>query len=270
MFQQLNKFQGGGTLYEYLKSSGIGWSSPHSKERKQLAAQAGIKNYTANREQNIQLLNYLQSVNSPVVGHKTPTLQKVLATTPNTTQAMPGTEFGSVDSRSTFGILPQSNLSFMQDKPKVDMSFLNNFGRGMTPYQQGGTFQPTQTPGGNTEYDTIPTYAYYAKAAQEGNQEGMNEALRHAVHVRGSEVGTDLQFLGKNLKYSSLGEIAKRNISRTKNPEMKKFYNMVNENPDLLSHFDMYIPSAKKDLAKSSQGGIKRKGGFVHTKNPYY
>lgn len=138
-------------------------------------------------------------------------------------------------------------------------------------HQKGGIAKPAQIPGASTDYDTIPTYAYYAKAAQDGNQEAMNKAFQHAVHVRGPETGTDLQFLAKDLKYSSLSDIARRNVSKTKNPEMKKFYSMVNDNPDLLSHFDMYMPPIKKDLAKNAEGGMKRKGGWIksNTKNPY-
>lgn len=179
MFQKLNKYQAGGTLYDYLKSSGIGWSGPNSKERKQLAAKAGIKNYSATKEQNIQLLNYLQSANNPVVGHKTPTLEKFLANTPNTVQAMPGSEFGSVDPRSTFGVLPQSNLSFLQDKPKVDMSFLNNFGKGLTPYQQGGTiarkvdsvpdgFNPLRVDGNKSYYNKVGSNSFNLNASASG------------------------------------------------------------------------------------------------------
>lgn len=95
---------------------------------------------------------------------------------------------------------------------------------------------------GNTENDGIPSYLYYVKAMQDGNQEAANTVLNTIQNSRGAGMATDLRFLGKYLGQSSLNDIAKRNIATEPNPELKRLYHFVNENPDILNRFEYYMP----------------------------
>jgi hypothetical protein len=113
--------------------------------------------------------------------------------------------------------------------------------------------QPIARGGGNTDYDSVPAYLYYVKAVKDGNKEAAQSALNHIAVVRGGQTAADLELMGRRLATTNLNDIAKRGVSAEANPQLKLFYAMVNENPNLLNHFDMHI-SNNSGLANSLSG----------------
>lgn len=97
---------------------------------------------------------------------------------------------------------------------------------------------------GNTEYNAIPTYLAFIKSVQDGNQAGMAETLKRVAATRGMQTAADLQFLAKSLQGSTIGDIAKRNISYERNPELKRLYHIINENPDVINNFEYFLPKS--------------------------
>lgn len=121
-----------------------------------------------------------------------------------------------------------------------------------TSYMDAGTPTPVF---GDKNYDTIPTYLYYAKAMKDGNAAGAELALKHVRDIKGPQTATDLSFLGKSLSSASLNDIARREYSTNSNPELRRFYQQVNENPDLLAQFGYSMPDQPV--------AAKKRGGFV-------
>lgn len=111
---------------------------------------------------------------------------------------------------------------------------------------------------GNTkDYDTVPTFLSYIKSVQDGNQQGAMEALSHVKDVHGDEMVRDLQFLGSKLGQSNINDIAKRGAATEANPQLRRLYAMVNENPDLINKFQYSLPQAPVVMGGGMMGGLR-------------
>jgi hypothetical protein len=95
------------------------------------------------------------------------------------------------------------------------------------------------TPGPDKSYDSIADYLYYIKAIQAGNEDAANQSLTHIAKVRGGQTASDLQMIGRRLPTTNLNDIAKRSIGLEGNPQIRMLYHLINENPDIINHFDM-------------------------------
>jgi hypothetical protein len=105
--------------------------------------------------------------------------------------------------------------------------------------------------GNSTEYDAIPNMLAFVKSVQNNDSEGARRSLSIIHGQKGQQTATDLMFLAKSLQHSKINDIAKNNIGNEQNPEMRKLYHLVNENPDIINKFEYFIPSTGGGLASS-------------------
>lgn len=109
-------------------------------------------------------------------------------------------------------------------------------------------------PSSDAELDTVPSYLFYLHAAKTGNTEGMKNALDGVRRTRGPQTAANLQYVGNSMKTISLRNMAKRNISAEQDPQIKKLYSMVNDNPDIMNKYEYFMPQ-QPAIAKKSTGG---------------
>jgi hypothetical protein len=112
---------------------------------------------------------------------------------------------------------------------------------GTTP-TAGPTLQINQ--GRSGDYDTIPSYLYFIKAVQQGNSEAASKALKHVADVRGPQTASELAFLAKRMAGTNINDLARRGVTTDADPQMRKLYSMINENPDLINKFEYVMPSS--------------------------
>lgn len=100
------------------------------------------------------------------------------------------------------------------------------------------------------EYDTIPSYLYYLKAAQAGDKDAQELAANHIRDVRGDGTSRAIQHIGNNLSHTNIHDMAKRGVGTETDPQIKHLYSLINDNPDLIDKFDYSMPK-NKDMAFS-------------------
>jgi hypothetical protein len=108
---------------------------------------------------------------------------------------------------------------------------------------------------GSRDLDMIPNYLYYIKAVQDGNVEGASRALNIIHQSKGTGTATDFLFLAKGLQQgANINDFAKRNVGQTSNPELKKLFHLVNENPNIINQFEYALPQASGGMMASLSG----------------
>ncbi len=134
-------------------------------------------------------------------------------------------------------------------------------------YRTGGSLTTPKTlttpkpvvqsaPNSDPELDTMPSYMYYLKAAQDKNVPGMQQAIQRIKANRGIDTAASIENIGRNMGTTSLNNLAKRNISTEQDPQMRKLYAMINENPDLINNFEYFMPDkTAQPVAKMGTGG---------------